>query len=496
MFCSLNILREVSTTMLYGGILEDLTPIDSSDPGLASVAQFAFKHIEKFHPDTIPKDSEGLFYTPTVSSSKKAKLQSTTDNKTPLFYQEVTPSFSGDKFQKKKAVLGLTFTFSLTWATVPKSFIHNFVVTLDRERNSYLYSHTFHRLQSSCSRSVPDCDDAAQCTTEPINDNSKNIDEENTVTGTTCVEDATPSKYSLPNSPLTLVTYNIWNFNKKGPEEMYYARINHLGKLVSESGADIIAFQEVRFDFSKQVLSGPSQVDHLREHLPQYQFVFQPAMSFPKDFVGRVEEGLAIFSKYPIQSYDYILLSRDTEDEADSHQRICLHAEIQVPWMENIHVFASHLSLSESARNRSVVEIWNFMKKFKGPSLLMGDLNAEPHERAMKFLRGEEKINGTQTEGLHDGWLRFHTEPRPDAPGKYAKDEPRDEGLTFDASDTSLRKRIDYIFIKEGNSFNIQSVNLLDDKQRQWSAASDHLGVRAILETKTAHLKGTPDSIL
>ena len=31
----------------------------------------ALKHIQTFHPDTIPKDSEGMFYTPTVTNSKK-----------------------------------------------------------------------------------------------------------------------------------------------------------------------------------------------------------------------------------------------------------------------------------------------------------------------------------------------------------------------------------------------------------------------------------------
>lgn len=40
-----------------------------------------------------------------------------------------------------------------------------------------------------------------------------------------------------------------------------------------------------------------NQVAHLAHRLPGYQYVWQPAMSYPKLPLGRVEEGVAIFSK-------------------------------------------------------------------------------------------------------------------------------------------------------------------------------------------------------
>jgi len=40
------------------------------------------------------------------------------------------------------------------------------------------------------------------------------------------------------------------------------------------------------------------------------QYVFQPAMLFMHDVSERKEEGVAIFSRYPILSSDYILLYR------------------------------------------------------------------------------------------------------------------------------------------------------------------------------------------
>ncbi|PIK49474.1 hypothetical protein BSL78_13667 [Apostichopus japonicus] len=448
----------------------------------------SLQHLQKFYVDTIPKNPTGDFVFPTVTNVQRTKLQCTSDNQTPLFYQEVSPSRSGDKFQKKKAIIGISFMLTLKWENTDDSIEHKFVVTLSRERIPYLYSHTFSLPSKQCHAASESNLRQEDCPTESSASLQGNCQSLDTSSSVPC-QDEVPNKYT--SSLVTVVTYNIWNFQTLGPEEMYYARIKRLGKLVSESQADVIAFQEVRFDFSK-LINGPSQIDHLREYLPLYQFVFQPAMSFPKDFVGRIEEGLAIFSRYPIKSHDYILLSRISADDEDRHQRICLHAEIETPRIKNLHVFVTHLALSQTARERSVVEIWNFMEKYPGPALLMGDLNAEPHEKSIRkqpfltfrFLMGEVEINGTRTEGLRDGWLLFHKEPRPNAPGKYQMNEEKDEGLTFSTLDGDLRKRIDYIFIREESGINTQSVGLLDDNGRQSVAASDHLGVKVVLNSE------------
>ena len=44
--------------------------------------------------------------------------------------------------------------------------------------------------------------------------------------------------------------------------------------------------------------------------LPDYQFVYQPAMLYMEHLMERKEEGLAVFSRYPILSSDYTLLHR------------------------------------------------------------------------------------------------------------------------------------------------------------------------------------------
>ena len=76
------------------------------------------------------------------------------------------------------------------------------------------------------------------------------------------------------------------------------------------------------------------QVSHLAELLPQYQYVYQPAMLYLDPYgdpPGHVDEGLAVFSIYPIIEVSHLRLSRDRSDREDEHQRIVLRAKIRTP---------------------------------------------------------------------------------------------------------------------------------------------------------------------
>ena len=153
------------------------------------------------------------------------------------------------------------------------------------------------------------------------------------------------------------------------------------------------------------------QIEHLSTILPGYQYVHVPAQMYldksvwgvaegpGRGSVQRDEEGPAIFSKWPILYSESLLLSRDASDEGDGHQRACLHAVIDATATISaaarargeslvVDVYTAHLSLSEAARNRTVPEILAFVSRSaRGKlTLLMGDLNAEPHEPAMRAL--------------------------------------------------------------------------------------------------------------
>ena len=290
-----------------------------------------------------------------------------------------------------------------------------------------------------------------------------------------------PARHGLPqlrnrhrsvHASVKIVSYNIWNINGHD-DGSYTKRLDLLTSQLRSSNADIIALQEVRHDALRD-----SQPSSITRALPEYQFVFHPAMSYPERVFGRVEEGPAILSRLPILSHHHLLLSRDASDPEDGHQRLCLHVEVALNRGQSIHVFSTHLALSEAARNRSVLEIHTFMNRFPPPHVLLGDMNAEPDTPAMRFLAGAGQMDGYMAPGYFDAYLALHPEPRP-ARAYEDEDVPRDWGLTFSTLEPQLAKRIDYAFLRlEGTPLRLQDVYLVPNATcTSPSPASDHLGL-------------------
>ncbi|XP_072027277.1 uncharacterized protein [Amphiura filiformis] len=507
--------RGVEQNIIYGGILSDFSPdVKSNDTDLQSVVQFALNYAAERHPKTVPRDEKDVPMHPDVFHPRKLKLQYTQDGTTPLVIHEESFASGQRKIQRKRAIVGISYFLTLTWNEIPAAYQHNFIIRKDRKHQLHLHGHTFYRPTknvfktvssssqtdklSGISHAMPvfvpvlpmqlgsqaSCAQEGGMNLEECKGAQENIWKESAQHGE---HSATlTGKEDLPlNASVKLVTYNIWNFNsvlKHSTKKFYEKRIDRLGQVSSSAEADIIGYQEVRFDAAENTEFGPSQVTHLAKHLPKYQFVYQPAMTFRS--MG--QEGLALFSKYPIISHDFILLSRNESDKEDNHQRVCLHAEIETPQLGILHVYVTHLSLSEEARKKSVVEIWKYMSQHPGPAVLMGDLNAQPDSLEYKFLQGAEELQGMKTSGLMDAWMVYHPEPRPDAPGTYEGDDERDYGLTFSTLEEHLRSRIDFIFVRLPDDIKLTDVSTLDNGGRQHTAPSDHLGLQVSLRHTTS----------
>ncbi|XP_003727301.2 uncharacterized protein LOC100894137 [Strongylocentrotus purpuratus] len=490
----------LSNGLAYGGILNNLVSLPADDTDIEAVAKFAADYALKRHPQSMPLNEQSEITPWQILEPKKLKLHFTQDGKNLFIYEEVSQGPGGLQVQNRQAILGITYTFTLSWPSQPESYNHRFTINKDREKQLHVYSHTFSK-RTSASDSKENCiDQSESCSSEA----AKTLDQsEGKVTldsQSECKDGSSHNVWTETQGEKAEVgsnrletdeiigrftTYNIWNFNGKSKGEFdkkfYPPREAHMGKLLVGSNSDIIGLQEVRYDYQYSSLCGPAQVSHFADHLKGYQFIYQPANTFWRGHLGRSEEGLALFSKYHILSHDYIMLSRNTSDEEDSHQRICLHAEIDHPALGVVHVFVSHLSLSAVARERSVVEIWRYMQRFPGQAILLGDLNSEPHEAPMKFLRGEIELLGHRTEGLVDAWKVFHSEPRPNVPGTYKGDEPRDLGLTYNSLEEHMSKRIDFVYVRLTDDFKLLEASLVDDGVRGDKAASDHIGVAAVI---------------
>ncbi|XP_002739715.1 uncharacterized protein LOC100369100 [Saccoglossus kowalevskii] len=508
--------------IVYGGILKDFSRnVQPNDTDIVNAVEYSLEFISLKHADKLPKDDKGNMIRPQVLDPKKLKLQYTMDGVSPFHYDVVTIEGGKKQYQSRQIIVGVTYFFILAWPSVKNSYRHQFIISQDRLRNSYIYEHTYYfpDYLKSAMMDAGSTDEYCKVNQlfkshmtvsgQPVSDHMTMTEGESLAESQTHVTPVDQSecphlsksfpgkektgdllaKFELKNKRIddhvqyfvSAASYNIWNFNSfvEDNHKEYERRILHLGEIVSQSDSDIVSFQEVRFDLEKSGELGPFQVQHLSLALPNYQFIYQPAMTFMDNIFGRTEEGLAIFSKFPIKSHDFILLSRNASDPNDFHQRICIHAEIEFPVFGMIHVFNTHLSLSEDARDRTVVEIWEFMQKFTGPALLMGDLNAEPHEKSIKFLTGQAEINGVQTKGLYDAWTLQHKEPRSAKLGLYRANEKRDHGLTWSTIKPQLVSRIDYIFVRLPKDIQLHNISLLDDGKRKHFAASDHLGLLA-----------------
>ena len=330
-------------------------------------------------------------------------------------------------------------------------------------------------------------------------------------TGTAATPAAAPPSSSSPSpsaaasvDQLSIMTFNVWNTNpptwlvrdKNHRFDLYSKRMDLLGKTVTDVSPMIVAFQEVRYDEALGNAGDHFQMQHVVDRIgKEYQYVWVPAMNYYKATdMTRVEEGPAIASKYPIVSSNYLILSRNMSDTRDEHQRVCLHVAVDIPGWGVVDVFTVHLSLLEEARDKSVVELWNLVTDTEvsvgTTQILMGDLNAEPQERAMRFLGGEEAIDGVKTDFV-DAWLALHPEPTPRSNATNEKDDM----LTFPSDNPE--KRIDFIFIRGKGAKDVKKtwlvgqepledvgkatdddgkhIGMVDANSRVW--ASDHRGV-------------------
>ncbi|XP_071793410.1 uncharacterized protein [Asterias amurensis] len=490
----------------YGGILKEATSSETVNAFEATVIKCAIQSAIKRHPATIPTDSNGKTLEPQVSNFQKLKLQATHDGQNRSYLVDRTLVNGKEQFHRRSIIYGITYSFCLLWDSIDDPIRHNFVMSLDRGKNMFMFQHTFYRIRdaSFSNESSRNHKDSKMIAVPTSPDELSVVYEFNEETSSSTEHECPESKLQ-PRSgessgeshlykrshqgrhDVSIVSYNIWNFNGftrdivRSAEE-YVERMARLGALIKSTMADVIGFQEVRFDVNSGGSLGPCQVEQLANHLPEYQYVYQPAIAYEHDSLERKEEGLAIFSLHPILSHDFILLSRDMNDGHDSsHQRICLHAAVDTPYLGIVHVFVTHLSLSKAARDRSVVEIWKFMSRFNGPAVLLGDLNAEPQSNCIRFLRGEVEIDNVKTTRLQDAWLINNKEPRV---GRkvYAKNEARDTGLTFNTLHENLVKRIDYVFVRLPEDMQMTSISLVDDGKRGNMAASDHLGLKVSIE--------------
>lgn len=248
---------------------------------------------------------------------------------------------------------------------------------------------------------------------------------------------------------MRVMTFNIWNYNPPWNE-----RRALIVDLIKHHQPDVVALQETRHDFRFE--RGRGQGEQIAE-LAGYHPTFAVGQVYVP--VLRVDEGLTILTRAEPARTAVTQLTSHPRERADQNQRICLC--VTVPGEGGpFHIIDTHFSLSEVARRTNALEAARFVAEQAqgGPAVLMGDLNAEPDAPEIRFLTGQEQLEG-ETARFVDCWTALH----PDSPGyTYASFEPV--------------RRIDYV-LGRNLSAGIQGVEIIGGEARDGVYPSDHMGI-------------------
>lgn len=451
-------------TPLYGGVVaQAVQNVSQSDADVVEAVELAAEQAKL----------TAVQYS--VSNIQKQRLYFTRDGISPFQYNKLASDVEGKRYtQKSQIVMGLMYSFTIrSNGTTPlpdEEVEFNFTVSRDRNKEYHVFKQV---LVVPASVHLETSTEAGTCG--------------NRRTHLPCLFSPHHNmavSFSSAQS-LRVASYNIWNVNSLNKGEDYETRLHRLTRFISSLSLDVLGLQEVRLEVteskpartrrkSRTSTKTQSQISDLARALPGYHFVYQPAMLYMEKFQERKEEGLALFSRYPILSSDYKLLHRNESDAEDNHQRICLHAQLDIPQMGPVHVFVSHLSLSQRAQERSVVEIWTYMQTFSGVKLLMGDMNAEAHSKPMRFLTGEVPVGSVWTSELYDAWMLAVAASSDQA------------GLTFSAVEDNLSKRIDYIFASLPSGVHVSTSEVVEDETICSLPCSDHHLVLTVISVQSS----------
>lgn len=163
---------------------------------------------------------------------------------------------------------------------------------------------------------------------------------------------------------MRVATYNIRHASLKGLEA--------IRTVIDSLGADLVALQEV--DRGVHRSGGVDQAEKLGTALGM-ESRFGPAMRLDSG-----EYGVALLSRYPIQSHRVHLLPSQVEP------RVVLHCTVDAPELGPIEVAVTHLGLHPLERWEQMREILRIFWR-RERVLLLGDLNEGRTEFAFNLLR-------------------------------------------------------------------------------------------------------------
>jgi len=211
---------------------------------------------------------------------------------------------------------------------------------------------------------------------------------------------------------LRVMTYNVHQgFGADGRLD-----VGRIADVVRHGNPDLVGLQES--DTVRVTSGGVDVVGYLASTLG-YHAAYGPP-------TREQTYGVALLSRLPILSWEYVLLT------SQGDQRALLHARVNGT-SGAVHVFVVHLGLDLAERGIQVQEVLARVAATAGPRILVGDLNACPSGRCPGETGSPDLVYENVVGALDDAWVE----------GGGGRDDPA--GYTYSSLDPV--ERIDYVFV-------------------------------------------------
>ncbi|KZT42608.1 hypothetical protein SISSUDRAFT_979826 [Sistotremastrum suecicum HHB10207 ss-3] len=305
---------------------------------------------------------------------------------------------------------------------------------------------------------------------------------------------------SAPNSQIRILSLNCWGLKYVAKDRE--KRINAIANELGSSDYDIIGLQEIWIYADYELIRSS-----VASALPYSKYFYS----------GALGAGLAIFSKWPIDSASIhpYSLNGSPLDVAGGDWFVGKGAAsviISHPELEEIEVFNTHLyarggeSGTETHRAHRLVNAWEFAKLVRQSAALgryviaLGDFNSIPSSLPMQLISSYASLVDSWEASNAAGSLNSSSTPSPLQAIRdfgITADSPLNTysaGKTLDAQARRYQgKRLDYIFFREPVVLKNQSrfecrestVVFRDKVPGSNHSFSDHFGLRAVLALRT-----------
>ena len=241
------------------------------------------------------------------------------------------------------------------------------------------------------------------------------------------------SACAAPRESVTVLSYNI--HHGQGTDGVF--DLERIARIIDASGADLVALQEV--DVRTERASGVDQAAELAR-LTGMEFVFGEAIAYSGGSYGD-----AILTRLPLRSEIVWKLPAEPEHE----ERVAVGAIVELADGTAIRFLGTHLDHTSDpadriAQTEALLALAFPPEKKAPPTLLLGDLNAEPASEPIRLL------------------LELFASAAPGGLPSFPSHAPR--------------KAIDWVLFSPKQSWQVVEVGTLDEP-----VASDHAPLRAVL---------------